>query len=120
MNKKIVYRLVSLLLCMYCFSAFSQERRVITGVVRDSTGNGVPSVTITVKGTKTSSVSDDKGNFKISAPGDGTLVFSSIGYNTLEVPIGTENFVAVSLVAQSTALNEVVVTGFGTRANTRK
>ena len=120
MNKKIVYRLVSLLLCLYCFTAFSQDRKVVTGMVRDSAGNGLPGVTITLKGTKTSSISDEKGNFRISAPEGGTLVFSSVGYGSKEVPVGTDNFISVSLDAQSNALNEVVVTGFGTRANTRK
>ncbi len=120
MNKKIVYRLISLLFCMYCFTAFAQEKKVITGIVKDSTGNGVPSVTVSVKGTKTSSVSDGNGNFKISAPTGGTLVFSSIGFGTQEVAVGSESFVSVTLNTESAALNEVVVTGFGTRANTRK
>ena len=120
MNKKIVYRFVSLLLCMYCFTAFSQEKKVVTGIVKDSVGNGIPSVTVSVKGAKTSSVSDGNGNFKISAPTNGTLVFSSIGFGTQEVAVGSENFVSVTLKTESTALNEVVVTGFGTRTNTRK
>jgi iron complex outermembrane receptor protein len=119
--KQAITRLILLMLIsMWGIAGMAQGKRVITGIVKDSTGNGVPSVTITVKGTKTSSVSDDKGNFKISAPEGGTLVLSSIGYGTTEVPVGTENFISVSMTAQSTALNEVVVTGFGARTNTRK
>ncbi len=119
--KQATLRLLFLLLIsMWGMAGMAQEKRVITGIVKDSTGNGVPSVTITVKGTKTSSLSDDKGDFKIAVPEGGTLVFSSIGYGTTEVPVGTENFISVSLTPQSTALNEVVVTGFGARTNTRK
>lgn len=119
--KQLMARLIPLLLfSMWGMAGMAQGKRVITGIVKDSTGNGIPSVTITVKDTKTSSVSDDKGNFKIPATEGSTLVFSSIGYNSTEVPVGAENFISVSLTSKSTTLNEVVVTGFGTRANTRK
>lgn len=110
-----------LLLCMGSMYAFGQAKRNITGTVKDSTGNGIPGVSISVKGTKTSSVSDASGNFKIGVPvAGGTLTFTSIGYATKEVEVGSEDFVSVSLEASSTQLNEVVVTGFGTRTNTRK
>lgn len=110
-----------LLLCMGSMYAFGQAKRNITGTVKDSTGNGIPGVSITVKGTKTSSVSDASGNFKIGVPvTGGTLTFTSIGYTSQDVEIGSEDFITVSLQASSTQLNEVVVTGFGTRANTRK
>jgi len=105
-----------LLLCMGSMYAFGQAKRNITGTVKDSTGNGIPGVSISVKGTKTSSVSDASGNFKIGVPvAGGTLTFTSIGYATKEVEVGSEDFVSVSLEASSTQLNEVVVTGFGTR-----
>jgi len=96
------------------------QNRTVTGVVRDSSGNSIPGVTIAVKGSKTTSVADAQGSFKIAVPPGGTLVLSSIGYQAKEVPVGANDFLSVSLLNAAGQLNEVVVTGFGTRTNTKK
>ncbi len=120
MKKAITYLLPLMFLCMLSGIAIGQKRTV-TGTVKDTAGNSIPGVTINVKGTKTTSAADGQGNFKISVPTAGaTLVFSSIGYATQELPTGSDDFVAVQLQTESGRLNEVVVTGFGTRTNTKK
>lgn len=100
----------------------AQEKRLITGTVRDTAGLPVPGVTIRIKGTTNGrgAISDDAGAFAIhAAPGD-ELVFSSIGYVTTEERVGSSGVVAVLMYKSSAALGEVVVTGFGGRTNTRK
>lgn len=110
-----------MLLCILSGVAIGQQKRTITGVVKDSSGSIIPGITIIVKGTKSASATDAQGNFKITVPPSGTvLVFSSVGYQPKETRIGSDDFIAVQLQNVSGQLNEVVVTGFGIRTNTKK
>lgn len=121
MKKAFTYLLPLLILGLWSGFAIGQTNRTLTGVVRDSSGNTLQGVTVNVKGTKTSSVSDAQGNFKIAVPSAGSvLAFSSVGYTSKEVRVGSNNFVSVLLQSSSSQLNEVVVTAFGARTNTRK
>jgi TonB-linked SusC/RagA family outer membrane protein len=85
----------------------------VTGRVTDASNAPVPGVTVTVKNSRVSTVTAADGTFSISAPQNATLVFSSVGFQTLERPVsgGTLN---VSLVAGSGQLDEVVITGYTT------
>ncbi|MBC7422888.1 MAG: SusC/RagA family TonB-linked outer membrane protein [Ferruginibacter sp.] len=108
-------------LCIMGSVALGQQKRTITGNVRDSLGSGLSSVSINVKGEKTATTSDGQGNFKITVPGQGAIVvFTSVGFQRKEVKVGSEDAIGVSMQNVSGQLNEVVVTGFGTRTNTRK
>src|SRR5688572_7266387 len=118
MKKAITYLLPLMFLCILSGIAVGQTK-TISGTVRDSSGNALPAVTVTVKGTKTTAVADAQGNFKIQAPAGATLVFSSVGYQPQEVS-AERDVVNIQLANQSGQLNEVVVTGFGARTNTRK
>jgi TonB-dependent starch-binding outer membrane protein SusC len=95
--------------------AFSQEKRV-TGKVTDSKdGNGIADVSVTVKGSTTGTTTNRDGTFAINVPSSATtLVFSSVGYATQQVPINGKSSIDVSLQASSSNLNEVVVIGYGT------
>ena len=118
--KKNIRLLLIVLVSMWSTLAFSQGKKV-TGVVADSTGSPLPGVTIKVKGTKVSALSDAQGNFSIALPSEnGTLEFSSIGYSNKEVPATAGGNITVTLSSNTGQLNDVVVTGFGTRTNTRK
>ena len=59
----------------------------VSGVVTDEINEPLPGVKIIVKGTATGTVTDAEGSYSLSPPEDGTLVFSFIGYQTLEVPV---------------------------------
>jgi hypothetical protein len=77
---------------------FHKLKKSATGVVADSAGNPLPGVTIKVKGTKTSTVSDAQGSFTIPLSSDNaTLEFSSVGYldKQVEVTAGTPASVAL-------------------------
>lgn len=92
------------------------QSRTVTGKVTDSKGEAVPSATVTVKGTKTSTSTKADGTFSISVPqGSTTLVISSVGFGTKDVSVSGSDAVTVALEEANAALNEVVVVGYGTR-----
>jgi TonB-dependent SusC/RagA subfamily outer membrane receptor len=111
--KKSIRLLLFLLFSTTALFTKAQERRTITGTVQDSTGAGVPNVSVLVKGTKTGVISDAQGNFKISVLPTSTLSFSSVGYATQEMPAGDNPSIVVTLHATNTTLSEVVVTALG-------
>ena len=87
----------------------------ITGTVTDAKGP-LPGVNVKLKGTTIGTSTDANGRFKINVPdGNGTLVFTFIGYNTQEVAISNRQTINVVLTEESKALNEVVVVGYGTQ-----
>ena len=86
----------------------------ISGVVLDGSNNeGLPSVTIRVKGTQKGTTTDVNGNFKIEAGKTDVLVFSYIGYKSQEVVVGNQAALKVVLEADQAQLNEIVVVGYG-------
>jgi iron complex outermembrane receptor protein len=107
-----------LIICAMVVNA--QERKTITGTVQDSTGRGLPDVSVRVKGTKTGAVTDAQGNFRVAAGTSDVLEFSLIGYANKEITVGSNSSIVVALQTTDKALNEVVVTGFGIRKSTRK
>ena len=70
---------------------------------------------VRVKGASTGAVTDVNGEFTLTLSPGNTVVISYIGYQTQEVPIGTDVNLKITLVAGSNALNEVVVTGYGSQ-----
>ncbi|GGC37367.1 SusC/RagA family TonB-linked outer membrane protein [Parapedobacter defluvii] len=92
-------------------SGFSQQ--VVTGTVTDKTGP-LPGVTITIKDDpRTSVATDGNGHFTIRAPENGTLVFKTIGYKTMEIPINGASSLNVTMEEEVANLDEVVVVGYG-------
>jgi TonB-linked SusC/RagA family outer membrane protein len=87
----------------------------VKGIVSDKTGTPLPGVTVVLKGTQQGTQTDTKGAFTISAPSDGVLTFSFIGYLAKNVPVANQSFIGISLDENTTNLNEVVVVGFGTQ-----
>lgn len=87
----------------------------VTGKVTDEKGEGLPGVSVRIKGTQSGTVSNANGEFEVvvadPAP---VLVFSFVGYKTQEVPVGDKSTVTVSLQPDDKSLNEVVVIGYGT------
>ena len=94
--------------------AFGQNLTV-TGVVKDSsTGEGVPFASLQVKGTMTGTSSDADGYYTITVPSDGVLIFSSVGYVTVEVAVAGQSKHDVLLAPDTEAIEETIVVAFGT------
>lgn len=88
----------------------------VSGRVTQGNGEGLPGVTVLVKGTNIGTSTDAGGNFTLSVPEGGTLVFSTIGYTAKEVAItGATPSLAVTLQENAQALGEIVVVGYGTQ-----
>lgn len=92
----------------------------ITGKVMSEAGEVLPGVNVLVKGTTIGTITDIDGNYALEAPEDGTLVFSYIGYITLEVPVNGQSTINVTLREDIASLEEVVVTALGIKRESKK
>ncbi|MDB5133535.1 MAG: hypothetical protein JWP37_138 [Mucilaginibacter sp.] len=115
MNKKIT---LFLLLLICSVPAFAQTR-IVTGTVRDATGDAIPGVAIRLKGTNEGVSTDAFGSFKISISANTILIASTIGYQTTEIPVGDAQNLNITLKSSNTALTEVVVTALGVKREKR-
>lgn len=110
-------RCILWLLCMTaaCYPAFAQHATNLIGKVTDAdTNEPLIGVTITIKGSARGVITDIEGNYNIpTRPEDKFIVFSYIGMQTKELRIPSEGVLNVVLSAESEALEEVVVTGYG-------
>src|SRR5882672_10321776 len=95
--------------------SFSQNK-VVSGRVTDSRdGSGLSGVTVAGKGTKIATQTAADGSFSLSlASSVTTLVFTSVGFATQEVPLNGDKSLSVSMVVTNASLGEVVVVGYGT------
>ncbi len=94
---------------------FAQERTV-TGKVTAEGEGAVPGVNVTVQGTIIGAMTGVDGSYTLRVPGPASvLVFSSVGYVTQSVTVGSQTVINVNLVSDVQALQEVVVTGYTTQ-----
>jgi len=92
------------------------DKTVIGQVIDANSNAAVVGAIVTVKGTKTSSLTDAKGNFTISVSAtNAVLVVSSLGYTTKEVAVPTTGNIKISLESTASELSQVVVVGYGTQ-----
>ncbi len=91
-----------------------QTLKTVKGVVTDASGETLPGVNITVKGQSKGTQTDFDGNYTINVTDTDVLVFSYVGFKTIEKEVGSGNTVNISLEEDASALNEVVVIGYGT------
>ncbi|QIL75700.1 SusC/RagA family TonB-linked outer membrane protein [Hymenobacter sp. HDW8] len=114
--KKIL--LMSFLLIVTLLQQVTAQDRSISGRVTDrQTGEGLPGVTVLLKGTSNGVSTNSDGTFALSVPASGgVLTFSSIGFVSQEQAIGTSNQVNMALASDTKALSEVVVVGYGSQS----
>src|SRR5690606_14981801 len=88
----------------------------VSGNVTDQSGNPLQGVTVAEKGTTRHTITDDRGNFVLPrSEGRMVLVFSMLGFNTIEREIGNQTTVNCILTESISDLDEVVVVGYGTQ-----
>ncbi len=112
MNNKILHKLL-LLVGIILFSVSAQAQIKVTGTVADSKGEPVIGATIFEAGTKNATVTDFDGNYTITVAKNATLHISFIGYRDVDVKVNGRTTVNVTMVDDETALEEVVVVGYG-------
>lgn len=90
------------------------QTKTITGQITDQqSGNPMSGVSVSVKGTTNGTSTNTNGMFSINAPAKGTLIISSVGYGTIEIPVNNRSIINSTISTDNTALNEVVVIGYG-------
>ena len=110
--KRILILLTPLILIMLAFRPIKSH--TITGTITDEKGSPIPSASITMKGTTQSTMSDSKGVYHITVPkSSGTLIFSSVGYISVQENINDRSVINVILKTAGNAVQEVVVIGYG-------
>lgn len=93
----------------------ADQKKEISGVVKDPKGFPLPGVSVVVKGTTKGVVTDTEGKFEISVPNDAkSLVFSFIGMKTQEIAITSKTSFNVVFKEETFGLDEVVAVGYGT------
>jgi TonB-dependent starch-binding outer membrane protein SusC len=97
-------------------ASYGQITKEISGEVLDDSQSPLIGATVMIKGTKTGTVTDYNGKFKLSvtSPENAILVVSYVGYLTEEIMVSNQTNIVVRLIADLTGLEEVVVIGYGT------
>jgi TonB-linked SusC/RagA family outer membrane protein len=106
------FKLFSLFFLATSIIAFAQG--TVSGTVSDADGTPLPGATVVVQGTSSGVTTDFDGNYSINASSGDVLSFSYVGYQTVELTVGSSMTINVTLTNDS-ALDEVIVTAYGTQ-----
>jgi Ca-activated chloride channel family protein len=110
--KKILWLLIPAIALLLAFNKTNSV--TVSGKVTDPKGNPIALATVKWKGTNTVAATRANGSYEISLSKlSGTLEFSSVGYETLEVKLKEQTVVNVTMQPATASLQEVVVTGYG-------
>lgn len=112
MVRKLTYALV--LVLSLGFFAMAQNR-MISGTVTDTNGDPIIGAAVIIEGTNSGVVTGSDGKFSISAPSNGTLNISFIGYKQVNVQVDGRTYIDVVLEDDATRLGEVTVVAYGTK-----
>ena len=107
--------LLGMLTFLFSFSLQAQQREVTGRVIDREFREGIPGVTVSVRGTSRGIVTDIEGNYSLPASAEEYLVFSFVGYNTVTELVGNRSIINVTLEDDISDLEAVVVVGYGTQ-----
>ena len=111
-NTNITYSVVNKVIVIRAKK--NAQDREITGTVTEETGERLPGVTISIKGTQTGTITGLDGKFTIDVPdANSILVFSYVGMETKEITVGNQSVINVTLATSSVGMDEVIVTALG-------
>ena len=113
------FRFVKLAICtsiftLAQFSVKAQDEN-ISGKITGVNGDPLSGVTVSVKNSTVTTLTDVDGNFSLSVPPNATLVITYVGYVTQEVPVAGRKQLLISLTVTGNTLEEVVVMGYTTQ-----
>ena len=117
-GRKIRSALLLLFLILTSFT-FLNAQITVTGTVTTVEDDvPMPGVNIIERGTTNGAITSADGTYSISIPADAVLLFSFVGMVSQEIEVGAQTIIDVALVSGTTALDEIVVIGYGTAAKT--
>lgn len=93
-------------------TVYAQDQQV-SGTVTNDAGEALPGVNVVEKGTTRGATTDRNGRYTVSVSRQATLVFSSIGYASTEIAVGSRSVIDVKMATDERSLDEVVITGYG-------
>ena len=94
----------------------SQQQKMISGKVSDSSGATLPGVSVVVKGTTIGVITDHNGQYSLSnVPENAIIQFSFVGMKTQEIEVGGKKTINVTLAEETVGIEEVVAVGYGTQ-----
>ena len=109
---KTIFTRKVLLLFMFVAQITYAQQKSVSGTVREASGV-LPGVSVLIKGTTTGTETDFEGKYSIRVQKGQVLVFSYIGYTTIEKVVGDSNTINIVLKEDNKVLDEIVVVGFG-------
>ncbi len=108
-------KLLLLVLMFMSGMSYVLAQSAVTGTVTDENGEGIPGANIVIKGTSNGTITDMNGDFALNASSSDVLVVTYVGYSTIEIAVGSQSEINISLAEDIAALDEIVVTGYGTQ-----
>lgn len=111
MVRKIVLSLIAIL--GFCAYGFAQNRQV-SGTVADAEGKPIAGATVLVDGTTVGTTTNADGQFTISAPANGTLLVTFIGYEPQRIALAGKTKVDITMKEDTQAIDDVIVVAYGT------
>lgn len=111
--KALLLLLVTLIICI----EVNAQIRTLSGTVTDkTTKESLPGASVIIKGTNKGTSTDINGKYSLVLQGsENILVVTFMGYEPMEISVGTSNVIDIQLNEKKTTLNEVVVVGYGTQ-----
>lgn len=107
---KVFFVAMAMMVCSFAFA----QNITVKGLITDAlTGEGIPFAAIQIKGTMTGASADIDGNYSISMPANGTLVFSSVGYVAKEIAVNGRTTVNCELAVDTESLEESITVAYG-------
>ncbi len=108
-------KIVSILIVFFglLFSNYLYAQAVVTGTITDSKGTPLRGVSVQVKGRAAKTITAENGSYSVEARQNDALVFSYVGFKTVEIPVKNIDATAIALEASVANLDEVVVIGYG-------
>ena len=100
MRKAIHALMLVMLTGVLCIQGYAQEKKTVTGAVRDNEGKPIPSATVVEKGTTNKTMTSSEGVYSIKISPGAKLVFTSVGFDSYEIaPVDSRADVQLSLAS---------------------
>ncbi len=112
MVRKLV---LSFIAVVSAFALANAQQRQVSGTVTGADGSPIVGASVFVEGTSTGTTTNAAGGFSLTAPANGTLTVSFIGYETQTVAIAGKTHFAISLKEETQAIDDVTIVAFGTK-----
>ena len=111
----MVRKIVLSLIAVFVFLAYATaQNRQISGTVSDANGHPVAGATVIVDGTSLGTTTNTAGEYTLSAPVNGTLVVTFVGFEPQQLPIAGKTRINVTMKEEAQAIDDVIVVAFGT------